>query len=420
MKKSNPKRAGAWLINSVFWLGAVVVGLVIVAMTFLSEWATQKYHTLSADYFGYQFLAPPIGLAVIAWLTFRFFPGSERSGIPQIKSVLESDDPGIESAKLLSFKISLGKLFLPLMGLLSGASVGLGGPVVHIGASILYSLGKVTKFPAHYLTRGLILAGSAAGFAALFNAPLAGIIFALEEMGRTLDEKISGLMITAIVISGITAYAFLNYRIYFVEELISMPLGATWLAIPVCATVGGIAGGIFSKVAITGSHLISRSKISFFTIAFVCGGVIAVINFYSQGATAGTGYHQAKAIFNDADNMEITYPLYKMISTWATFFSGIPSGIFVPSLATGAGIGADVAHWLPVAPSTVMILLTMTAYFSAMLQTPLTAFVVVMEVTDSHEILIPLMAASYMASWISKIIHPVPLYRALCDAYTQK
>lgn len=407
-------------MNAVFWLGAVIVGLAIVAMTFLSEWATQKYHSLSADYFGYQFLAPPVGLAVIAWVTFRFFPGSERSGIPQIKAVLDSEKSELENNNLLSFKISLGKLFLPLMGLLSGASVGLGGPVVHIGASILYSLGKAAKFPAHYLTRGLILAGSAAGFAALFNAPLAGILFAIEEMGRTLDEKISGLLITAIVISGITAFAFLNYRIYFGEESLSLPIGVSWLVIPVCAIAGGIAGGIFSKVAIAGNRLMSRLKISSFAIAFVCGGVIAVMNYYSQGATAGTGYHQTKAIFNDADKLVMTYPLYKMIATWATFFSGIPSGIFVPSLATGAGFGAVLANWLSVAPATVMILLTMAAYFSAMLQTPLTAFVVVMEITGSHEILIPLMASSYMATWVSKIIHPVPLYRALCDAYARK
>lgn len=414
--RKNPNRFNTWLINIVFWLGAVVVGLAIVAMTFLSEWATQTFHGLSTNFFCYQFIAPPVGLAFTAWMTYRFFSGSERSGIPQIKAVLDGQNPETQNAGLLSVKIGLAKLFLPLLGLLSGASVGLGGPVVHIGATIMYSLGKAAKFPGQFLAHGLILAGSAAGFAALFNAPLAGIIFAIEEMGRTLNEKFSGMMITTIVISGITAHAFLNNRIYLGEESLSLPMGKAWLAVPLCALVGGIAGGVFSKVAIFGSGCISRSGISMVTTAVICGGVIAVINYYSQGTTAGIGYCQAKLIIQEVEQVQPTFPVFKMMTTWATFFSGIPSGIFVPSLAAGAGFGAVLAEWLPIAPVTMMILLVMTAYFSAMLQNPLTAFVVIMEMTDSHEILIPLMASSFMATWISKLIHPVPLYRALCDS----
>jgi H+/Cl- antiporter ClcA len=106
-----------------------------------------------------------------------------------------------------------------------------------------------------------------------------------------------------------------------------------------------------------------------------------------------------------------------MLATCATFFSGIPSGIFVPSLATGAGIGVDLANWFPIAPASAMILLSMTAYFSGMLQTPLTSFVIVMEMTNSHEIMIPLMATAFLASGTSKLIHSVPLYLALCEAY---
>ncbi len=115
--------------------------------------------------------------------------------------------------------------------------------------------------------------------------------------------------------------------------------------------------------------------------------------------------------------MEFTFPFFKLLATWATFFSGIPSGIFVPSLATGAGLGADLARWLPVAPAAAMILLSMAAYFSGMLQSPLTSFVIVMEMTNTHEILIPLMATTYIATWTSKLIHPIPLYLALCGSY---
>lgn len=407
----------AWKQRLVFWLGAIMVGLVIVMMTMLSEWAAQTYRILALQYPWFHFVIPPVGLGFTTWLTFRFFPGSERSGIPQVKTALEFADNLKETAQLISLRIAVGKMFLPIMGLLSGASVGFGGPAVHVGASVMLSLGKVIKFPPHYLERGLILAGSAAGFAAMFSTPLAGIIFAVEEMGRTLEEQISSLVLTAIIFSGVTAYALLNSYIYFEDESLIMPIGQSWLAIPLCGIIGGLLGGLFSKITIFGSRLLKRTGISIVVIAIACGGIIATVNYFSNGATVGTGYQQTKAILHSAQSMEPSYPFLKMLATCATFFSGIPSGIFVPSLATGAGIGVDLANWFPVAPASAMILLSMTAYFSGMLQTPLTSFVIVMEMTNSHEIMIPLMATAFLASGTSKLINSIPLYLALCEAY---
>lgn len=408
-----------WKQRLVFWVGAIFVGLLIVAMTVLSEWAGETYRMISQRYFWFNFIIAPIGLSFTAWLTFRFFPGSERSGIPQVKTALEITDNLDDRKRLISLKIMLGKMLLPIMGLLSGASVGFGGPAVHVGASLMASLGKAVKFPPHYMEKGLILAGSAAGFAAMFSAPLAGIIFAIEEMGRALEEKISSLVLTAIVFSGVTAYALLNNYIFFNDKSFIMPWSQSWLAIPLCGIVGGFFGGVFSKIIIRGGQFLKKSGLSIVIIAFTCGGFIAIIGFYSNGDSFGTGYSQARDILTNSESMDPFFPLFKMLATCATFFSGIPSGIFVPSIATGAGIGVNLANWFPVAPASAMILLTMTAYFSGMLQSPLTSFVIVMEMTGSHEILIPLMATAFFATGTSKLINPTPLYRALCNSYIQ-
>lgn len=406
-----------WKQRLVFWIGAIIVGLVIVMMTLLSEWAAETYRILSVQFPWFHFVIPPVGMGFTAWLTFRFFPGSERSGIPQVKAALEFTHNPKERSELISLKIAFGKMFLPIMGLLSGASVGFGGPAVHVGAAIMLSLGKAIKFPPHYVQNGLILAGSAAGFAAMFSTPLAGIIFAIEEMGRTLEERISSLVLTAIIFSGITAYALLNSYIYFEDESLIMPMGKNWLAVPLCGIVGGFLGGIFSKMIVLGSALLKRTGISIVVIAIACGGVVAIVNYFSNGATVGTGYQQTKAILHGLHSIDAAYPFLKMLATCATFFSGIPSGIFVPSLATGAGFGVNLAHWFPIAPASAMILLCMTAYFSGMLQSPLTSFVLVMEMTNSHEILIPLMATAFVASGTSKLINSMPLYLAMCEAY---
>lgn len=407
----------AWKQRIVFWFGAILVGLLIVAMTLLSEWAAQTYRQLSQQYVWFNFVVAPLGLSLTAWLTFRFFPGSERSGIPQVKTALEISGDLTQRAQLLSIRITIGKMLLPIMGLLSGASVGFGGPATHVGASLMASLGRVFRFPAHYMEQGLILAGSAAGFAAMFSAPLAGIIFAIEEMGRALEEKVSSMVLTAIVFSGVTAYAILNSYIFFSDNYFVMPWGRSWLAVPLCGIAGGLMGGLFSKVLLIGGKLLKRTGFSIITIAFVCGGVIALLGFYSDGDSFGTGYQQAKTILIDKTPIDPFFPIYKMLASWATYFSGIPSGIFVPSIATGAGIGVNLANWFPLAPASVMILLSITAYLSGMLQSPLTSFVIVMEMTYSNEILIPLMATAFFATGTSKLFNPVPLYRALCDSY---
>jgi len=407
----------AWKQRLVFWGGAIFVGLLIVAMTLLSEWAGETYRLISKNYFWFNFIVAPLGLSLTAWITFRFFPGSERSGIPQVKTALEITNNLDDRNKLISLKIAIGKMLLPIMGLLSGASVGFGGPAVHVGASFMSSLGKAVKFPPHYMERGLILAGSAAGFAAMFSAPLSGIIFAIEEMGRALEEKISSLVLTAIVFSGVTAYALLNNYIFFNDKSFIMPWGENWLAIPICGIAGGFLGGVFSKIIIRGGRFLKKTGLSIVVIAFASGGFIAILGFYSNGDSFGTGYSQAKAIIMNAETMDPWFPIYKMLASCATFFSGIPSGIFVPSIATGAGFGVNLAHWFPVAPASAMILLTITAYFSGMLQSPLTSFAIVMEMTGSHEILIPLMATAFFATGTSKLITPIPLYRALCNSY---
>lgn len=407
----------AWKQKLVFWLGAIFVGLLIVAMTRLSEWASLTYRTISLAYPWFNLVIAPLGLSFTAWLTYRFFPGSERSGIPQVKTALEITGDLDQRSQFLSLRIVIGKMLLPIMGLFSGASVGFGGPAVQVGASIMTSIGKAVRFPAHYMERGLILAGSAAGFAAMFSAPLAGIVFAIEEMGRALEERMSSLVLTAIIFAGVTAYAIMNTYVFFDDSLLVMPFGRTWLAIPLCGITGGLLGGLFSKIIVNGCRFISRKKISIVLVAFLCGTVIALLGYYSNGDTFGTGYQQTKILLSGEAPLSPLFPFLKLLATCATVFSGIPSGIFVPSIAVGSGLGADLAHWFPIAPATAMILLTMTAYFSGMLQSPITSFVIVMEMTSSQEILIPLMAAAFFATGTSKLINKTPLYRALCDAY---
>ena len=163
-----------WLRHMVFWGGAVTTGAAAVVFARGADEAQTLFQWVLARFPASAWIVPPVGLALIAWLTRRFFPGSQGSGIPQTIAALSLTAADARD-RLLSLRIAAGKLVLTVAGLGCGASAGREGPTVQIGASIMHSLGRLVRFPAADLDRGLILAGGAAGVAAAFNTPLAGV-----------------------------------------------------------------------------------------------------------------------------------------------------------------------------------------------------------------------------------------------------
>jgi H+/Cl- antiporter ClcA len=105
-----------------------------------------------------------------------------------------------------------------------------------------------------------------------------------------------------------------------------------------------------------------------------------------------------------------------MAASLLSSVSGIPGGIFAPALSVGAGFGDNIAAVMPaIAPHSALILLSMAAYLSGVTRAPLTSFIIMMEMTDSHHMLLPIMAVSLIASGASKLISPLPLYHALSE-----
>lgn len=406
-----------WKVRLVFWLGAVIIGLVCAAFAILAEHANHLFLQM-ANYNPYlPLIVTPLALVAIAWTTQRYFPGAQGSGIPQTIAALESKS----RSTIISLRIAIGKVLLTVAGLLAGASIGREGPSVHIGASIMHSMGKFAQFPPHYMERGLILAGSAAGVAAAFNTPLAGIVFAIEEMNRQFNNKINSLVAIAVVVAGITAMSLQGNYVYFGQSNAEMTGLSSWQAVLICGLAGGLLGGLFANLLIYGSQAlapVARKKP--LMVAFVAGLSLALVAYMSDYSASGTGYIEATAIINGTGAWDPWYPLNKMLATLASYLSGIPGGIFAPALATGAGVGADLGHWFPVAPLSVMVLLGMLAYFCGVVQAPLTAFVIVMEMTGDTGMSLALIATSYIAYGASHLVCPKPLYSSLAEAFLDR
>lgn len=399
-----------------------MVGCVASIFAIGSEYANHYFHQLIAFSPYIPLLITPLGLMLIVFLTRKYFSGAEGSGIPQCIAAIQINNDD-ERKKLLSIRITFGKVSLTLLSLLAGASVGREGPTVQVGASIMYSISRFARFSRIEIEKGLILAGGASGVAAAFNTPLAGIVFAIEELNRSFEERTSGNMITAVVVSGVVSLYFLGNYNYFGHIPASIPLNASWLSVIVCGIVGGILGALFSRTLLYFSKNGATSAVGKIKrrhpllFAGFCGLLIALSGLLSGNLIYGTGYAEAKGIIEHSNNITQQYGVLKMVATILTYLSGIPGGIFAPSLAVGAGFGYNLAALIPFAMPTSVVILTMVAYFSGVVQAPITAFVIVMEMTDNHNMILPLMAASFIATAVSKRISPEPLYKSMAETF---
>ena len=199
-----------------------------------------------------------------------------------------------------------------------------------------------------------------------------------------------------------------------------MPLTSAWLAVLICGVAGGLLGGAFATGLVIGTRRIATFATRYpVTLALICGLILSLLGYLSAGATYGTGYEEAKHLVTGGDG-HAAYPVLKFLATIVSYLSGIPGGIFAPSLSIGAGLGADLATLVPHAPLAAMVMLGMVGYFTGVVQTPLTALIIVMEMNNDSAMLLPLMATALIAKGVSHLICPLPIYQALAEAYLAK
>jgi H+/Cl- antiporter ClcA len=432
-----------------------------------------------------------VGMVLIIWLRDRFFPGTEGTGIPQAIACLKIRDSPFRRY-MLSFKIAVGKILLLTIGLFTGMTIGREGPSVHVGACLMYLVTKIRRFPDHLVQRGMILAGGGAGIAAAFNAPIAGMIFAFEEIGRSFEKDNASTIVRTVLIASSVVIMCLGWNYLFYGQ-ITHEFGFNaihWICVIVIAVIGGLLGGLFARAVVWGTPLIakgfSRRRL---TTAACLGLALAVTGLLSGGQSYGSGYPQARAILmyrgtdyyqtlgvaqsastdevhraystlahrqtllgpngkpmQAAEHLEEAYrtlasPSERMFydrwvmtgpSPWwyapakatGSFFSlvsGIPGGLFDPSLSVGAGLGdlcADLCNDIfdGIRPQFV-IMLFMVAYFCGVVQSPITVFVIMIEMTDARFMTLPLMLCSIIAYECSSLVCKTSIYEALAEIF---
>ena len=295
----------------------------------------------------------------------------------------------------------------------------------HRPAGVMHAAGRWLPKGSAITAHGLLVAGGAAGIAAAFNTPLAGVMFAIEELSRTPEQRRSGLLIAGILLAGLMAVSISGDGTYF--GVIRVPDIGQSLFVPalVVAVTSGVVGGIFVRLLIASlggrsDDAPSRWRAGHLAIfAAACGLGVALIGLVTHGATFGSGYSFTRSMLESGDKAPALYLLIKFLATWLTAWSGVPGGIFAPALAIGAALGNDIAMMTsyPYAPT--LMALGMAGFLAAATQAPLTAFIIVMEMVDGHAMVLSLMACALVSSGISRVLSR-PLYPTLAQMQLER
>ena len=408
-----------WFDRAIVLAYAAVSGLLVVAFTLLSDGAFELFELIHGYNRWLVLVWTPALTAFVVWATRRHFAGAAGSGIPQVMAAL---DPAVTSetrSYFVSLKLTLGKIALAATGLLAGLSIGREGPSVQVAAGVMQHARRWLRPDSGMSTHALLVAGGAAGIAAAFNAPLAGVVFAIEELSRKLESRNSGLIMTAIVLSGLIGVSFFGNVTYF--GVIRVPRLGWHALMPglLVTLLSGMLGGLFARLlaaSLTGSPERFNEWRKTYPVRFAAVGglAIAVIGLASGGTTFGAGSTAVKQMLSGETDLPSLYVLLKFVATWLAAWCGVPGGIFAPSLSIGAGIGHDVAVLTGTDIAPALIAMGMAAFLAAVTQAPLTAFIIVMEMVDGRAMVLSLMMAAMLASLVSRMLSR-PLYETLSE-----
>jgi hypothetical protein len=361
----------------------------------------------------------PSGLALLTWFVAKYTPYVGGSGIPQVIASISLPNHA-DKHRLVAFGQTLWKIPLTFLAMLIGASVGREGPSVQVGAAVMLWWGNICRrygIAFNGLTANELMAtGAAGGLAAAFNAPLAGVIFAIEELGRGVLLRWERRVLLGVLAAGFILVAIDGNNPYFPKYHGATDIPYLYLWVLLCGLVGGVSGSIFARLLAKGIAgtlpAIFRHGVHCHPIitAFILGLILTALGVYTQGQTYGTGYHVVTQAL-DGEALQPDIGIMKLFATIGSYWTGIAGGIFTPSLTIGAGLGVQVASFSDgLIDQRLLVLLCMAAFLAGATQSPVTASVIVMEMTGCQPVLIWLLICCLISSIISRQFSPKPFY----------
>lgn len=408
------------LIGSLFMLGTTWISHYRIDS--VGEFVTQKWLIVPT-----MFVVSAVLAMIGYYLVRRFSPESGGSGIPEIEGALQDLRP-VRWWRVIPVKFIGG---LGTLG--SGMVLGREGPTVQLGANISQMFYDIFRLKDNESRHTLLASGAAAGLATAFNAPLAGILFIIEEMRP--QFKYSLISIKAVFIGAVTAtivFRMINgdAALLNIGQFSSAPLNTLWLYL-ILGMLFGVIGICFNRFLLflqTKFLAFYQNKISRFVLmGGLIGGACGAIGVYTPEIVGG-GYsviHQMVANSFTVTILLVFFALRFLTST-ISFSSGAPGGIFSPLLALGTlfgGIyGYTVLNLFPQYPIEVgtFAIAGMGALFAATVRAPLTGIVLVLEMTSNYQLILPMIITCIGATIVAQFLGGRPLYSVLLERTLQR
>lgn len=407
----------------LFFEGIVVglaAGVVVVLFRVLLEMAenyrVKLYNLLSHPFSIFIWFVVLLGVALVLAAIIRKEPMAGGSGIPQVKGVL------LGYYKMNWFRILVGKFFGGILAIGAGLSLGREGPSIQLGATIGQGISRMLgrlRIEEKYL----ITSGSSAGLAAAFNAPLAGVVFALEELHKSFSPIVLTSAMAASLTADFVASVFLGQKpIFDFRDLPILPFEYYFYLI-ILGLVIGVLGAFFNWFLIKSLDFYScMNRLPSFvkpTFPLLIGGILGFV----LPEVLGGGNNLITSLGENHYGlyMLLLLLLAKFLFTMLSYGSGVPGGIFLPMLVIGA-LAGDIygqvaAHYFNMNPQYVQnfIVFAMAAYFTAVVKAPVTGIILIMEMTGSFGHMYALMTVSMTAYIVSDVLKSKPVYDILLE-----
>lgn len=346
----------------------------------------------------------------------RFAPEASGSGVQEVEGTLDGLRP------LRWRRVLPVKFFAGILSLSSGLVLGREGPTIHMGASLggaLADWGRV----ALRERRGLIAAGAAAGLAAAFNAPIAAVLFVIEETRRQFPYtfRTFGGVIVASVLSAVITERIGGVGPNLAVETSRVPLWAL-AAFPVLGTVIGGLGVLFNRMILHGLELVDLADRRVrYTVPVAVGLLVGVLLIVLPEATGGNEalIHRLVTETNGPLLLLLLVAI-RLVMSVASYVAGVPGGIFAPLLtlaaATGLAVGAFLTALVPdPALPVAFAVAAMGGLFTASVRAPLVGVVLVLELTGAYEVALPLLITCGIAHVTAEWLGGKPIYEQLLD-----
>jgi H+/Cl- antiporter ClcA len=403
------------------------VGLVVVAFRYLLELAEllriAAYGYLRAEYWLFTLLWF-CGLVGVAYLLNRIVtaePMAAGSGIPQVKGTISG------FMKMDWLKVLVSKFGGGVLAIGAGLSLGREGPSIQLGAAVGQGLSRRLG-RSRMEERYLLTSGASAGLAAAFNAPLAGVIFALEELHKNFSPTVLMSAVAAALTAAVVSQYFFGY--YPVFDFWGLPIFPVhyYGIIILLGIFIGLLGIVFNRILIKTLNIYEQQGLlsGMWKVALPLA-VAGIIGFFLPEVLGG-GNNLVNALAAKDFSLKILWILLivKFLFTMISYGSGVPGGIFLPMLVIGALAGGVFSHLfialgqLDPYYSTNIIVLSMAAYFSAVVKAPLTGSILIMEMTGSFNHMLSLIVVSMTAYLIADIAKSKPIYEELLERALSK